>query len=230
MVYVVLFVLCLIVTKYGLLGFILSKTVKHHFGKEMIDSLITFALLTAIFLLNKERMVHISNHHFILNLVYTVIAVVLYYAVNIVVGEKLAGQKSNNQARIEGLTEAVPFWLSLISTGILAPLFEEVIFRFYLQDTILGNTVLALLLSSALFALMHMVSGFTFSGFITYMGASLVVGSLYMLSGGLLFSSVMHIVVNSLAVVFMYYGGALKEKYKDDDDKNSIQASETHEL
>lgn len=104
----------------------------------------------------------------------------------------------------------MPFALSLLATGVLAPVFEEVVFRYYLQHLAFGNGAVGILLSSLLFALMHLVAGFSLSGLLSYMSASVVVGLLYLLTGGLLFSCVMHVAVNSLAVVLMHYGHKIK--------------------
>lgn len=211
-----IFVLSLIILKYGVLGFVLSKKFENNIAKEKIDSIFTFTVLLAIFLINRNRNIAISNGNILINIVYVFIAVILYYGVNIFFGEKFSASKSKNQEQIENLSKDLPFWLALISTGFLAPIFEEVIFRFYIQDLIFQNTILAIFLTSILFSLMHMVAGFSIAGFLTYMAASIVVSILYWLSGGLLFSSIMHVIVNSLAVVFMYFGDKIKEKYKKD--------------
>lgn len=210
------FIISLVITKYGILGFVLSKNVKNKFSREKIESLFIFVVLVGIFILNKNREISIVNNNILMNMICAIIDIILYYVVIIVVGEKLGQEKTKNQVQIEDLTREVPFLMSLISTGILSPVFEEVIFRFYIQDMVLGNTIIGILISSFLFAIMHMVSGFSFSGLITYMGASILVGALYMLSGGILFSAIMHMIVNSIAVVVMYFGDKLKKTYKDD--------------
>ncbi|WP_283091303.1 hypothetical protein [Bacteroides pyogenes] len=64
-----------------------------------------------------------------------------------------------------------------------------------------------------MFALMHMMSGFSVSGLLTYTGASVVVGVLYKLIGGLLFSAIMHVTVNSLTIVFIYHVDKLQKRY-----------------
>lgn len=213
-VYMSIFILSLVLIKYGVLGFVLSKKVKKNFTREKIDLVFTLIVLIGLFLLNRNREISIASNNTVINIVYIVISVILYYTVNIVIGEKLGQGKTKNQLQIEKLTKEVPFFISLISTGILAPVFEEIVFRFYIQDLIFGNTILAIFISSLLFSLMHMVSGFSISGFLTYMGASVVVGVLYVLTGGILYTALMHIIVNSLAVIFMYFGEKLKTKYE----------------
>lgn len=210
-IYLSLLVVALVVAKYGVLGFVLSRMVKGSCRREQLDSAFTLAVLVILLCLNRDAHVDITHDHIGLNICYTLLAIVLYYAVQIFVGEKLGGDKSQNQLRIEQLTREVPFGLSLLATGLLAPIFEEVVFRYYIQDLIFGNTLLGLCASSLLFAALHLVSGFSWSALCSYFGVSLVVGGLYILSGGLLFSSIMHVMVNSLAVVLMYYGGRLKE-------------------
>ncbi len=199
-----LFVAVVVVMKYGVAGYVLSKTMKSRRGKEGADAAVTAAMLVGLWLLNRDRMGAVANDHTLLNVGYTVAAIIMYYGVNVAVGETLGSGKSDNQKRIETLTREVPLGLSLLATGVLAPVFEEVVFRYYLQDLALGNGMTGLLVSSLLFALMHMVAGFSLSALLSYMGASVVVGVLYMVSGGLLFSCLMHVVVNSLAVMLMY--------------------------
>lgn len=211
-IYMLLFVLCVVAMRYGALTFVLSRTVKRHSNREKIDALFSIGILALVFWQHRDEIFHTTYGHIGLNILYVLLAIVLFYAVNIIVGEKLGGVKSKNQQQIEKLTKEMPFAISLCCTGILAPIFEEVFFRFYIQDLVFGNTVVGILVVSLLFAFMHLVTGFTAAGLLTYMGASIVIGVLYNLTGGLLFSSIMHVTVNSLAVVFMYYGSKLQKR------------------
>lgn len=218
-VYMGLGVVGLIIMKYGVLGFILSRKVNGMLTREVIDSLVTVGILVGIgiWLVSQDIKLTLTHSHLLRNGLYFFIAIILYYAINISIGEKFGEGKSKNQLEIEKLTTEVPFSLFLISTGVLAPMFEEVVFRVYIQDLMFGNTLLGIIIASVLFSVMHMVSGFSWSGLVSYMGVSIVIGYLYLLSGGLLFSAIMHIFVNSLAVVFMYHGDKLSQLYPEDE-------------
>lgn len=158
--HIVMFVAFLVIIKYGLLGFVLSKKVKSIKNREKIDIVFTIFVIVMIFL-NKEES-SITNKNIFMNLGFLVIAFFLYYFIQIFIGEKFGSDKSKNQLQIEKITKQVPFYISLLNTGILAPIFEEIIFRYHLQDLVFGNTIVGILLSSVLFSLLHMVSGFTF--------------------------------------------------------------------
>lgn len=92
--YLLLFVTALVVVKYGVVGFVLSKTVKSSLWKESIDALVTAAMLVGLFVLNRNRPVETTNGNVLLNVVYTLMAIVLYYAVNVALGETLGGGKN----------------------------------------------------------------------------------------------------------------------------------------
>lgn len=84
---------------------------------------------------------------------------------------------------IEQLAHQTPFWLALLSTGIIALLFEEAIFRLLIQDVIFDRSVLGILTASLIFALLHLVAGFSMSALLVHFGASDVIGTLYNFKG-----------------------------------------------
>lgn len=199
------FVLSIVIIKYGILGFLLAKYVRKNEWKERIDSIVTIILLYFLTLVSLDYEINVVNNKWLINIILLLLAIVIYYGINVSIGEIFHFTKSDNQVDIERLIEQVPFGLTLLTTGCLAPIFEEVIFRLYFQDLILGNTWSAILLSSLFFAGMHLIRGFSIPSFLTYTGDSIVIGSLYWLTGGILFSIILHVFINSLAVLFIYF-------------------------
>ena len=97
-IYMLLFVLCVVAMRYGALTFVLSRTVKRHSNREKIDALFSIGILALVFWQHRDEIFHTTYGHIGLNILYVLLAIVVFYAVNIIVGEKLGGVKIKEPA------------------------------------------------------------------------------------------------------------------------------------
>ncbi|MBI2845775.1 MAG: CPBP family intramembrane metalloprotease [Chloroflexi bacterium] len=114
---------------------------------------------------------------------------------------------------LQGQPEVLPlfgegpgaFLIALLVAGVVGPFVEEVYFRGFLFAGLRGNwgTLLALLVSSALFAIFHILPTTVPPIFVL----GLFLGLLYHLSGSLWPSILMHAATNILALTVAYYAG-----------------------
>ncbi|MBG9982786.1 CPBP family intramembrane metalloprotease [Aerococcaceae bacterium DSM 111020] len=194
-----------IIFKYGLLSsFVLSRWLTHPIYRELVDSLMTVLLMLGLAHLFPVFPDSLTNGKHLINICYVLVAIILYYAIQVFIGELFGLQSSYNQKEIEKLNSKLPFWTAVLSTAIVAPLFEEYIFRLCIQDLCFGNGFLAIALTALLFSSLHMFSGFSLGYFLTYACSSIILSTLYRLTGGLFYSSLMHILVDLFAVIAMY--------------------------
>ena len=93
-------------------------------------------------------------------------------------------------------------WLTLLFVGILAPIFEEIIFRKFVINALRRyGEVTAILLSAMIFGLAH--GNFT-QCFYTF-GLGLVLGVLYCRTGNLITSILPHMVLNTCSTLLTYF-------------------------
>ncbi|MGT2958911.1 CAAX protease [Streptococcus bovimastitidis] len=114
------------------------------------------------------------------------------------------GAKANtvNQAALEkaGLHPILLFILA----AVVAPMVEELIFRGLVYGKAFGyKSWLGLILSSLLFALIHMPSDI--GSWIIYGGMGLVLGFVYMMTNKLSYTIAIHAINNGLAVLLMLF-------------------------
>ena len=130
-----------------------------------------------------------------------------------VVGMLLNGaeiDKSVNQSAVEWSIQQNKI-LFAISTSILGPVVEEVIYRGIVFNALVGektNTkrnILAIILTAVIFALMHVsFAGFTFSDLLANMPVfviGLTLTFLYFKTGNILCPIIVHVIVNTVSVI-----------------------------
>lgn len=128
---------------------------------------------------------------------------------------------SANQAGIEAMLQAAPFWAALLVLGLLAPLVEEYIFRHLLIGKLSRhlNIWFCAVISVVPFAFLH-VSSELFAGdmqavlmtVVPYLTMSIVFTLAYIFSGrSLLFVWLLHAFNNCMAVTLQYWLAPLLE-------------------
>lgn len=128
---------------------------------------------------------------------------------------------SANQAGIEAMLQAVPFWAALLVLGLLGPLVEEYIFRHLLIGKLSRhlNIWFCAVISIVPFAFIH-ISAELFSGdllavlttVVPYLTMSVVFTLAYIFSGrSLLFVWLIHAFNNCMAVTMQYWLSPLLE-------------------
>ena len=116
---------------------------------------------------------------------------------------------SINQQQVEALTKNLPI-LMLITTGLLAPIGEELIFRGVIFTGIRKyNKILAYLVSAFLFGFIHVMSS-VFAGnisemiqMIPYMGSGLVFAYIYESQDNIFASILTHMTNNLIAILIL---------------------------
>lgn len=94
-------------------------------------------------------------------------------------------------------------WLNLLTTGILAPIAEEISLRYMVQKGMYKvNPTFAIIWASLIFGIMHMN---LFQGSFAFI-MGLILGIIYYKTGNLWYTTIIHIVNNSLAVLFTQFG------------------------
>jgi membrane protease YdiL (CAAX protease family) len=113
-------------------------------------------------------------------------------------------KQASDLASVGILSTAGMPWLALLTTGILAPIVEEIAFRRGIQKSMTEkfNPVVGITVSALVFGVMH---GNLFQGiFATLMG--IVLGYVYHKTGNLWYTTIIHIVNNSACVLITLLG------------------------
>jgi membrane protease YdiL (CAAX protease family) len=96
-----------------------------------------------------------------------------------------------------------PFWLLLLSTGILVPIMEEIVFRYGLCGTLArNNKKTALIVSAIIFGVVH--GNIIQAAYATVLG--LIMGMLYLKYENLIYPIIVHITINSSSVIVSEIG------------------------
>ncbi len=94
-------------------------------------------------------------------------------------------------------------WLNLLTTGLLAPIAEEISLRYMVQRGMYKvNPKFAIFWASIIFGIMHMN---LFQGTFAFI-MGLILGIIYYKTNNLWYTTIIHIVNNSLAVIFTQFG------------------------
>lgn len=110
--------------------------------------------------------------------------------------------ESSNQVVLESQL-TLPFFVFAFSSALVAPIAEEIIFRGVIQHGIFKSTWLGVIISSFIFAFVHV--GFDWLALIYYFVMALSFGCIYKLTGRLYISILMHMINNTVAVVTLYF-------------------------
>ena len=109
----------------------------------------------------------------------------------------LLGREATNE--IEAITMASPWWVTLIFTVLLAPVFEELFFRKLVIDRLLPYGELpAILMSGIAFGLIHG----NFNQFFYAAAIGMIFGLIYTRTGNILYSISMHMILNFVGGVY----------------------------
>ncbi|MBQ9760267.1 MAG: CPBP family intramembrane metalloprotease [Clostridia bacterium] len=109
----------------------------------------------------------------------------------------LLGREAINE--IEQVTMSSPWWVNLIFTVLLAPVFEELFLRKLVIDRLLPYGELpAILLSGIAFGLIHG----NFNQFFYAAAVGMIFGLVYTRTGNILYSIVMHMILNLVGGVY----------------------------
>lgn len=135
-------------------------------------------------------------------------AAVVFVQVIGIIFNYLPGEAVNQQAIAASLFSRYGF-LMIIVTIVFAPLFEELIFRkaFF---SLFKKEYVALIFTSLLFGLIHVVGETSFLGFITnwvtYSSSGFVLGYIYIKNNHNIWSSILiHAVYNAVAIILMFF-------------------------
>lgn len=155
---------------------------------------------------------------FILGITYcaafVVIGAILGAIVNVVFGYMLTGEISNNTAVAELMLNS-GFFMRVLSVGILAPIFEELIFRKVLVDHLAPyGKKLAIVTSGLLFGLFH--GNFAQFFFATFLGWFFAY--VYVSTGKIRYTIFYHMIINcSTSIVTMALIGPIMKLSEDAD-------------
>lgn len=109
---------------------------------------------------------------------------------------------------LESTLEGVPIWLTTLFVAVLAPIMEELVFRKALTDRLTPyGDVVAILVPSVLFGLFHG----NFYQLFYAVGVGLVFGWIYVYSGNILYSILLHMAVNFTGSVLIPEASRLLE-------------------
>ncbi|WP_255290365.1 CPBP family intramembrane glutamic endopeptidase [Bacillus cereus] len=110
--------------------------------------------------------------------------------------------QSSNQVALESQI-TLPILVFAFSVALVAPIGEEIVYRGVIQHGIFKNSWLGVLVSSAIFAGVH-VSLLSLEA-IPYLLLGISLGCTYKLTGRLYVGIIMHMINNSVAVIAVYY-------------------------
>lgn len=110
--------------------------------------------------------------------------------------------QSSNQVALESQV-TLPILVFAFSVALVAPIGEEIVYRGVIQHGIFKNSWLGVLVSSAIFAGVH-VSLLSLEA-IPYLLLGISLGCTYKLTGRLYVGIIMHMINNSVAVIAVYY-------------------------
>lgn len=172
----------------------------------------TIALLIFTWSLIKEQIAMFREFKVLTVIIYVVVGIIMIHASNILgmfLMSTFSGQiASNNQASLEGVFQLsmVVSILTAISTAILGPFVEEIVFRlcfFKLLEKYHVPKLIILFISSLIFGFMHIFTTMDFSSLPLYTLGGLVYGSLYMKSKNVMIPLIVHTAINTVASIGM---------------------------
>lgn len=119
----------------------------------------------------------------------------------LIIGET---DSSENQQAIEATISAYPIIMA-ITTVLLAPLIEEIIFRLTLMNKTLFHPWISILFSSFLFALIHVVSARDFIFIIPYMAMGIPLGYSYYKTQNICYPIGIHLLQNLFSTLVLIF-------------------------
>lgn len=117
------------------------------------------------------------------------------------------GNSENQQAIAKILTSEYGF-VMIICIALIGPIVEEFIFRkslFALCDKLKINRIITILITSALFGLIHVTSGGDYVEVFPYIFMGIAMGIAYNMSKNIIVPIIVHIFQNTLSVVSILY-------------------------
>ncbi len=111
-------------------------------------------------------------------------------------------EDSQNQQMIEQVMATYPL-LMASTTVLFAPVIEEVVFRYTIMSRPNLNPTLALLLSSVLFGLIHVISAGDYIYIILYLAMGLALGYVYQRSQNIWYSIGVHFLQNFISTIIL---------------------------
>lgn len=154
--------------------------------------------------------------------IYALAGVVGYYIINMIFGFMMAGIYSStsgneiwtywtdlstaNQEAVEKSVKAIP-WLGFFSVVILAPIVEEIVFRKAIFD-LNSNKVMAIVVSSLVFGLIHIVSSIGSPDDMWFTLTYIIIGATlstvyYKTDEQLVYSMSVHMTINLVAYIVL---------------------------
>lgn len=103
----------------------------------------------------------------------------------------------NYSANVNYIEELPPFAL-LVTAGIIAPLIEEIIFRFFMVNKLKKKPVIAVIIPALMFGIAH---GNIVQGTYAFLLGTLF-GYIYLKTGNLLYTIILHASINSSSILF----------------------------
>lgn len=131
---------------------------------------------------------------------------------NIVISFILGLETTNNNELIKQLWEYSGHspWF-IFSVVVLAPLYEELVFRRYIIDYLGRGTIVGLLIATFAFAAVHVIHNF--KDIYLYLGMSFVISFIYYKTRKLRIVYCLHFLNNLISVLLLFYITPYLEKY-----------------
>ncbi len=178
-------------------------------GKLFDSVLYIFGILSQVFAclyvshrIKKEYKLEVKSRFSFTKINYVFISGLLLFTISFptlfeAILTKVIGLKVNPPAEVSFSLEGI---LAIISIVIVAPIIEEIIFRFGIlekMETKFKKTTM-ILVGSFLFAIVH---GYVLSGFLTVLLFGIILSILYLHTRNLVYPMIMHFINNFLAVL-----------------------------
>lgn len=177
------------------LGYVMEMTIP----SLIVSDIIIILPMILKMIKNKENVIRKENPKTILLIV--AMGIILNVLVSVAVESLPASITKSSYNELVSMIMIDNVWVTLLTTGILAPIVEEFIFRYGIQGIYSKKSVVTgIIVSSLMFGIAHMNPIQSTYAFIL----GLILGYLYYKTGNLLNSIILHITINSTSVLYEY--------------------------
>lgn len=182
----------------------LLTTIASFSSNNLLIQLVSLLLVGLFFLISQKMKIYfLTSFHFSKrDLLYILIGFVSTYSFDIIY-HRLFNSISDNQSLVHNVIQDNSIFSTFILFAITIPIIEEVLFRGIILRLLFRNHLfIGFIVSSVLFALYHPANSVI--DYIPYLISGLIFGFIYLKTKKLEASIVLHILNNSVAILFMH--------------------------
>ena len=177
------------------LGYVMELTIP----SLIVSDIVIILPMIIKMIKNKENIIRRENPKTILLVIG--MGIILNVLVSVAVESLPASITKSSYNELVSMIMIDNIWITLLTTGILAPIVEEFIFRYGIQGIYIKKSVFAgIIVSSLMFGIAHMNPIQSTYAFIL----GLILGYIYYKTGNLLNSIILHVTINSTSVLYEY--------------------------